>query len=274
MLSVLLTFFLISGIWAANTFTAGENGCVAAWLFESATLNEDATTNNYDLTAAGTPSADTDVGDFQQGASSAYFDGATDYYTLAEAALSAGYPLQQGSATKNMTIAAWIKVDTLPASGNYGVVYSKYTASADTVDYAVYTDAGGTRMRWRVGYNGGSNWETEEIMEAEVYGWITADTWYHVALTWNDATKAWIAYRNGAALANATCTNAAYNTESSAVGIGGRSDGTSLLTGWLDEVVLFNQVLTPTQIGYLYDGTYPDGPVVGTVSQWWQRRRH
>ena len=83
---------------------------------------------------------------------------------------------------------------------------------------------------------------------------VNTSTWYHLALTWDGSTttNSLKLYLNGALETNITPTVAASSLTYSSFGIGKTATAT-YAPGIVDQVRIFDSVLTPTQITELYN---------------------
>jgi len=244
----------------ANKFS-GDPDCCALWRFEDGALNTDSVGGN-DLTNgfAGHPHADTS--NFKEGSGSAYFNPANhEYLNCDDGSLDAGYPLKNGDATKKMSICFWYKAESWQAAST--IIYYKGNSTLNTRSlYLAFDNSGIDDLMLSIGYNGGLSWETVNFGTACVTG-----RWYHVGITYQDSDKSYKiriwddtagALLGGAEVTGNTANN--INVENGALTISyGNADYDWM--GWLDEMVVFNDILTSDEIDKIRQGTFGAGGV-------------
>lgn len=163
-----------------------------------------------------------------------------------------------------------------------------------TVDsgYAISKRGSPTAYRgWGLAVWGGGGgslgfWLTSTTISAEIDVYTTAagfndDAWHHVVVTWNGASPALATgvtiYVDGVSQALVV----RYDTlgtntivDSTSLNVGGRSDGSALFTGSIDEVAVYNAELTADEVQWIYNAGAPSdlshaNAPSGLVS-WWQ----
>lgn len=233
----------------ANDFSA-ETRCKALWRFESGALTADSKGTNT-LTSAGTPAED--LVDFKEGACCVDIEYATtDYFTIADAALDAGFPLKNGDATKKLTWAAWIKQESQTPS--YAFILSKWDTPNNKKSLAVTTVSNVLKIYW--GYSSGTL--SEEISTGIS---ILDGEWYHVAIAVDGVAKSFKArvYRlsNSTVYTYSSTQTNALNVEDAAFRIGARDgDTTYRWDGKIDEVIVFDDILSDIEIDQVRAGAF------------------
>lgn len=230
----------------ANDFSADAN-CKALWRLESGALTVDSKGGNT-LTNQG---VDEDLVNFKEGACSGFFVRASiDRMTIADADLDAGFPLKSDAAHTSFSFVGWIK---LTATGLYQYILNKYNSSlilqvdnANKVTLSLYDGA------WRAYVHGSA---------------LAADTWYHFAVTHNDADNAYrirIWDDTAGAILGVDKTGIAVTPNLGNANFTLGTSATSAFGGNEDEVVAFNDVLSVDEIDAIRAGTYGGGapPVV------------
>jgi Concanavalin A-like lectin/glucanases superfamily len=172
---------------------------------------------------------------------SASFDGSSGYVSVPEnASLDVG---------NTFAVEAWVKRGSVSTSG-YQAIASKQTGSwvlaVNSVNQLVLRQAG----------NADIVTSTKNISDTS--------SWHYVAATKNGSSVH--LYIDGAdvtgTVANQTLSN---NTQPLVIG---QSSGGSFFKGQIEEVAVYNQVLTPAQVLDHYQlGTAPCSPKVSTYSQ-------
>ncbi len=108
-----------------------------------------------------------------------------------------------------------------------------------------------------------STWSQSTITQA------VADTWYHVTATF-DGASTYQMYLNGKVdEAGSGSSVAVHNSDSTTLYIGQRGNGsTSYFPGTIDEVRIYNRVLSSEEVGQLYRLTAPTGTETGLKGYW------
>ena len=84
-------------------------------------------------------------------------------------------------------------------------------------------------------------------------GTVSSGVWSHVSFTYSSTTKAWIIYINGVSAGYGTGTTAlSWEAGASSVTIGARNSGSRVYIGSIDDVAVFNRLLTSDEIYSLY----------------------
>ena len=179
------------------------------------------------------------------------------YQTIADAALSAGYPGKSGDATKKITICWWMYPIAL-VGGTYYMVYQKgnYAASPNG-KISWFCRVIQTAIRWGVSVDGSTYLET-----ALVCGTVV-NQWFHCAIAYDGVTKdlymrVWD--DTGAHVHDSTSVTAQapYISDGPVYhGVGNLAGALGVyLDGIIDEFVVFNSILTSAQIDKVRNGTY------------------
>jgi len=240
----------------ANNFS-GDSSCKALWRFESGALTTDSRGNGNTLVADGTPAESLDAMEGTGSVSLVRTD--SDGYHITDANLSSGFPLKNGDTTKKITVCAWVKFTSLP--GGHSDIASK-------------ADVGGGYETFRlcayVWGSGPANYNFDVVLgctETVYQSWHAFDdigdisgSWHHLGFTYDDSTRVWqLRWWNGSTAATASDT-ATYNISLFAVSdfcVGRVYSGeSSYLDGLLDEVVVFNRVLSIAEIDSVRNGTF------------------
>ncbi len=237
---------------AGNIFSTDPN-CAAVWKFEPSFLTKDSRGTNT-LTNVGVVSNATD---FQEGTGSAVFEAAAaDRMIITDANLSANFPTKSGYTSGIFSGTCWVKLNSLTSTG---YLMSKYMPPTFKMSWGVGVLYSG-KIIFRIGWYGGANTEYQITTSSNL---ITVGKWYHVGFTYNDSTKScYVRVYDKAAdsvIVNETLTfGHNMSISSSAFVLGGVEplDTGYSLNGLLDEAVVFNDLLTITQIDKIRQGTY------------------
>jgi len=207
-LSVLV---VLLGLFMVNTATAE---LVAHWAFDGDAT--DSTGNGHDGVEQNGPVYV--AGQFKQAIE---VDGSSSHVTVPHSDdLSFG-------PSDAYSVVAWIYPTRLP--GNWAGVVTKGRDSGDW--YGIWI-------------NGGNNWVFGHDGNNHIGSGVVADTWTHVALTYDNGEKK--IYLNGE-LDNET-TSSMNATGAGDIAIGAALGVTEFFPGWIDEVGIFNHSLTPEEV--------------------------
>ena len=211
------------------TFSSG----VALYEFEN---NANDTCGNYNLTEVGSPSYVTGK-----------FGEAIQFNGTSQGATSSSAVIPNGAAT----ISLWFNGNGT-ATMEFYIIGVGVAGSAYGLDIHYYDDGiiGG---RFYGGVVDGGGFQGVGTGSTTV----NTSTWYHLALTWDGSTNAdsMKLYLNGALETNITPTVTAASLTYSSFGICHFSGTSTYAPGIVDQVRIFNSVLTPTQITELYNET-------------------
>ena len=159
--------------------------------------------------------------------------------------------------TGALSITAWVKFDSI---GSFPMIYAKGKYSDDLAGYQFYVFSPGGQAQL-VFYDGGSG-------GAPSYGSTSLSTgvWYHVAVT-RSASRGITLYLNGSPDGTDTRTGSP-STGTLDINIGSDYGG-NYLDGLIDEVAVFNSVLSASDISSIYNsGTPNDISSLSPVGYW------
>ena len=267
---LLLLFPLVAYSWAGVIFMSGrspsatsgndfssDDNCVALWRFESGALITDSKGGNT-LTDHGTVSESTV--DYKEGACSADFiSGNSEYFSITDTDLDAGFPFRAGDGTPNddISLCFWIKPDVL---GDNDYIFSKYDVGLNKRTFVAVIFS--SEIQVNIGWNGGNDGATY------LFGTnLSTGKWYHVGITFQNGSsdtsslriRIWD-YDAGALLSADYTTSAAktINIEDAVLCIADREgDADKLYDGHVDELVVFKDILSVDEIDKIRSGTYP-----------------
>jgi len=242
----------------ANVFSY-DLDCVAVWRFESGALTTDSQRSN---TLTDNNTVGTETSDYKEGSACADFElSNSEYFSITDTNLDSAFPMKSGDTNKKLSICGWFKPESL--SGGAIGVFSKYDSGGDRRCFMLRID-GTDNFIMYIGYNGGAS--SEALVTA---GTPATGHWYHVGFTFNDSDKSWqfVLWDDtaGSKVIDASGT-AANNINISTAGffIGGRDENGGVdyfFDGLIDEVVVFNDILTAAQIDEIRQGAYSEGPI-------------
>ena len=156
------------------------------------------------------------------------FDGVDDRITLA-------------TKTQNFTdftLSFYVKY----GGGNYKTIVGGTNSTEHGILYAI-VQAGGT-----IRYNDATTGWTS------LSGSLGVNTWNHIVITYNSSTNTLLGYQNGSLHTTKTGVDVSTRTTNaySFDQIGARGNGNGLYNAPVDEIAVFNSVLTTAQINYIY----------------------
>jgi len=237
-----------------NDFTTDPH-CVALWKFENNTLVVDSIGSN-DLENNGVT---VQTGDFKEGAGCADFKvGQSDWMSIDDADLSAKFPTKSGGGSVQMSLCFWMKPRGFPFGST---MISKYLMLTDDRSWRVFMRATGSNgyLKLALGKAGGDNFDEYKFDAPEQQ--FPRDRWYHVAFTYKEADRSFhvrvwddtagiVLYDHvGIAASRMAVTDAPLI-------LGGIPLRSEYYDGLLDEVVVFDDILTTQQIDQIRQGSY------------------
>lgn len=236
----------------ANDFS-NEDACEALWNQESGALGTDSKLDN-DLTVGGGMAASTS--DYKQGsASGEYDDGTGAYMYCTDASLSSEFPMKNGDTTKKITVCGWFKHEA--ENSNDGLICKD---ESDKRCFRIRIDADND-LECNIGYDGGVSFEEQKFGGGSYP--ISQNIWYWFAWTYDDSDKSfrimcWDDNANDWLNTDETgnYTNN-INVEDSGLAVGAYHGGGNKWVGHEDEFVVFNDVLTVSQLTAIKNGTFP-----------------
>ncbi|MFC1827864.1 LamG domain-containing protein, partial [Thermodesulfobacteriota bacterium] len=236
-----------------NDFS-GDGNAVALWSLEEASGNDrvDSIGSN-DLSENGTTIARST--NQQEETYSADFESSTsESLTRTDANLDSGFPFKNGDTNKIISVTGWFRLDSF---ATFRVIYGKWEGADGKRVFAISVDgtSGEGDFTVRIGYNSGAS--AESIYSGNT---IELGKWYHFGVTYEDSTKDWqvVLYEEGTGEivnTSGTATNN-INIEDAGLSLGNFFTGSGYFDGLMDEVVVFDDILTTTEIDQIRQGTY------------------
>jgi hypothetical protein len=243
----------------ANNFS-GDANCVALWKFDN-----DATDSKgeNDLTPVNSPTYDS--GDKKEGTHSADLEeSSTQYFTIDDGDLDAGFPGKSGTSEQSFSICLWVKPESFT---NYTSLAGKFGASGHrSYSLTLWQPTG--RLFFQVAYNNGANYTSIEFETV-----LETGKWYHIAAVYDssdnsmklrvwddDAGTLLDSNKGGTAGGDMSPSDAPLEIGRYAV-----TDAYAL-DGRIDEVVIFKDVLSDAEIDKIRAGTYGDEEITVPLS--------
>lgn len=148
--------------------------------------------------------------------------------------------------TNSVTIASWVKLTTFPANATYPALACKWGAVTNR-QYSLYLDGDADRFAFTVATNTAGGTHT---VVATTFGLPSTNSWIFVAAWYNAASSTInIKVNNGTTDTSASVNPVTISTADFELG----RQLTYYLDGNLDEVGLWNRVLTSTELTSLYN---------------------
>jgi len=149
----------------------------------------------------------------------------------------------------SISYSVWVKYNSLPTSGNFISIVSKYSVTGSGgYDLRLYNDGGTMKLQVQFAYSGGSN---------NLLTYTTTPTtgvWYHYVATRNNSTS--VLYINGTSVATLAQTSKTFGNIENDLTVGAlRLSGVTdrYTNGYIDEVGIWNKALTSTEVTELYN---------------------
>lgn len=180
------------------------------------------------------------------------FDGTNDYATTAD---TATLDFADGEV---FTVTGWFNRDTFTTADQ---VFAKQANSFDA-GYGMYIDT--TDQIYFTVYDGTDLYSLETAS-----GLIIATGWHHFAAVWGDTTAA--LYVDGVLVSTTpagTIGNIGSLANANPFRIGASADGSQPFDGKIDEIRVYDRVLSPSEITDLYQLTVPTAVDTGLVGYW------
>jgi hypothetical protein len=248
-----VTLVATYGITPKGNNFASDPNCVALWRFESSKLTIDSIGTNT-LTNEG---VDANTTDYQEGTASARFQNIQgDQMYILDAALSSNFPLRTGDATRKISVACWFKLNSLDTGTGEAAgrtLFSKYDVNKMSFSLRVNNEG---RVVAFMGITDGTSYK----FFTDTSTVIVPGRWYHVAATFNDADGFYrlrIFNQNASTVTETTGTmNHKISAKDGTVRIGAHRNANQKWDGLIDEMAVFNDVLTLQEIDKIRQGTY------------------
>jgi len=222
----------------ANDFS-GDLTCKALWRFDSGALTADSKGSNT-LTAVNSPGEST--GDYREGACAADLEhGSTQHFRIPDASLPADFPFKSGGSARQGTYCGWFKFES--TGGDQGLI-GKLRCSGSC---GVFAYNGNFYLDWNNGWQ-------------NTYLGISTGVWYHVAVRMDldKKTSDLRVYRaSDGQVFTYSKSWGALTPPGNDFRVGSFNDASSTFDGLVDEVVIFNRLLSNAEIDSIRTGTFP-----------------
>ena len=237
---------------SGNDFS-GDDNCIALWQFEPSDLFADSKGTNTLLPQPGQdPTSDTVK--HKEGSGSISFaktGGGTNHQRayMASGTFDAGFPLDLGDADSKISVATWLRLSSVDDDNNFFYKKTMTGPAPGFVPVSFVLNANVT--------NGVSIWVYNAGWDITTFGTgLSVNVWYHAIVTydgisgeyrirvWDDTAKEFLSDDvTGTMLATGIGASGALS-----VGNGQAPVSTQCFTGNLDELVIFNDILTEEEM--------------------------
>ena len=230
-----------------NNFAVDPN-CVALWRFEPTVgglldPNDSLGTNhlvNHNV--------DPNTTEYREGTASAKFVSGK-YLSIADANLAKDFPLKSTGDRKSFSVCCWLRVP----DNHISTVWSKFASGKSSFQFAVDTHGADVEIYLLQGSSDGLLFQVNRPGIT-----LNPMKWYHLGFTYNDVTRSYLVRvwdaeadvlvdtKTGTFSRNISLTDAPWQ-----IGKGNWNN-----YGWIDEMAVFNDILTPAEIDKIRQGTY------------------
>lgn len=257
---VLLILILCVPAWAVNNPLADPN-CIGYWPFDTTTNWDDQSdaVNHLYLQSG----IQITTGDKKEGDASADFEASSlNQLHLNDTDLASGFPCKSGETNTTFSITCWFKPESI---GSNQYLVAKYQGSTDKRCWGIYTNAS-SKLGFLWGHSGGGSTYVYEVNRV-----LSTDTWYFIKIVFNDASNDCDAYLydsgNTTWYASDNTPANAINNEDAPLYIG-RELGGEFWDGLIDEVGVFNDVVTDANAIAIVAQTYDYDSDPNLISLW------
>ena len=270
-----------STLWLAGWMQPCSSSGAAVYYYDTGALNQEARSANdtfenwpqqsYNASSTMPGRIDSIYASYAEGTGVTSAPRAVDLERSSSQYLAITDASQTGlNVSSAITIEAWIKIESLPASGETYVIASKREGAIGQRQYsfAVRNNGGTYQLLLVASYTGGN----VDLVAPINWSSPSAGTWYHVAATWSQASDTYTAYVNGSSIGTYNTvadmgTNNIYSG-TAAFRIGAEEQTPSnFFDGVIDDLRVWNVERTGTQINQSKDAELV-GNESGLVGYW------
>lgn len=252
---LIFTFGISHEVLADNIFSCDSN-VKALWRFENGALGTDSKGAN-NLVIDGPAS---DAVTYKEGAAAAYLDTVgEDVFLICDDDLDAGFPLKSSDTNKDISVVFWFRLSSEPIV--YRTIFEKGRFAGPppfgtnrSMSIAV---SNSDQMRLRISSDG-TTWNNYDHAST-----LDLNKWYHVAVTYQGSSGDYrirIWDDNAGAIlgsdAVGTAANVSVSTSPLSIGSGTFYNDNYAMEGNLDEMVVFDRVITTDEIDQIQKGNY------------------
>jgi len=238
-----------------NNFAVDPN-CAALWRFEAGELFTDSIGTNT-LDPQYTP--DANATDYMEGeASGQVGDG---YFRVYDANLAADFPLKSGVETKQMSVALWMNANSGSTQQTGAGLYTKgeWGGYSFSIGFHESAGAGTGTIRLNVGSSDGLSLDKYSVNLPKM---MQRNQWYHIAVTYQETSlttgtfELYVYDPSDDTVMTKTIAWRTIPVFDGPLAIGTLRWHTQRFDGLIDEVAVFDDVLTPAEIDKIRQGSY------------------
>ena len=234
----------------ANDFS-GDANCVALYRFEDDALTVDSKDSN---TLTPMLTVNEDLVNFKEGACAVSLGGFGALYR-SNGGLSSDFPFKANSGNEILSIAAWIYPTVIPGSGNIDTIVGQWYVGGGASHWVLALID--STLRFGLGYNSCANQEYWTICILS-----QANRWYHIGLTYDAVNKLGVVRVWDDVAQIATTYPHDFTNSHSCNGapffmIGADGAGDNFFNGKIDEIPVFNRILSIEEIDAIRMGAFP-----------------
>ena len=181
------------------------------------------------------------------------FSGSDEYVIIGNLQGTALQPSNATLVSDGLSVSAWVKADPL---GTYGVWQNDGLGQANYAGLLLQLNSGQVNIGYSDNSGSGSGNRKNYLTTSSV---ITAGTWHHIVAIYKGIGVTPQLYVDGTEITafnspTGTATTLGYSTSAKAT-IGTVRDAVSFFTGDIDEVAVWNKVLSASAVQEIYDAT-------------------
>ncbi len=194
-------------------------------------------------------------------------------WAISNANLSAGFPGKSGTSNNVWSIGLWFKLESLPTAGapdyDTRTICGIVGAGKASWGARVQNNGGNAQVQIFIGYNSGASEETINHTGRN----LSATVWYHLGMTFDNSDKGYVMRlydsSNTTVYDQAGTTTNNMNVEDGLFSLStGPGVAAAEYDGLLDELAVFNDELTLTDINNIRGQSYDFGSDANCVAVW------
>lgn len=172
-----------------------------------------------------------------------FFDGVDDFLSVAH------NELLELSTDNAMSVAYWVKLESLPPGSNLDIIFSKQSGSGNSQTGWNINQNSSITQSLTVGNNGG--------LQGIGVGLLPLETWYHVTLTWDNTSRR--AHLDGVLIDEQSVSSTIGANEVDLL-IGKANwinSNAQHFNGTLDDIAIYSRALTQSEVEAIYNEELP-----------------
>ncbi len=154
----------------------------------------------------------------------------------------------------NLSISFWLKkgVDA----------FNAYVFARSTSQWIIFQNGANNSLKYRLITNGGTY--------TKIGGAILDSQWHHCAFVWDSSANTFDIYEDGVKIGTSTTTSGSLISSTDTAYIFSATNGAPYSSGNLDELAIFDSVLSQTDITSIYNGGVPNDIASLSPLSWWR----